>query len=213
MPHHLTLTPTDGSAPIALIVPSSWDNVSFAQFVTLFAPEPDDARTAAEVLCQLPTGTLDALALDSVHYLVNALEFAADPSPVLEQPAPTIPSVGALPYGLFLLVQQHVAAHPDRPEVYYLPRVLALYRSHLLRGKYDDAQVEACEAALLAAPVTESYAEAAAFYGACRPRLSGTPPTKPTPPTTTTQKSTLGSRILSALGLRSPSTPLPAAMS
>ena len=105
-----------------------------------------------------------------------------DPAPVLELlPTPGLPDIGSLPYGTLLLAQQHIEADPDRPLLAYGPHLLALYRVQLAYGKYDEGRVAACLAALLAAPVTESYADAAFFLASMQRWLSATPPT-PTMP-------------------------------
>ena len=175
---------------LALSVPTRWADVRLGQFVALYAPEPDDTRRPAELLCGLPAGYLDNLAANDVAYLANLLAFAADTSPVLEAlPTPDLPDIGSLSYGTLLLAQQHLSDHPDRPELFYLPRLLALYRMELVYGKYIAAKVEACEAALLAAPVTEVYADAAFFLASLKQSTRGTPPTPTTTPTPKTKSS------------------------
>jgi hypothetical protein len=182
MPTTLTLYPTGQ----VLIVPTQWADVTLAQFVALFAPQPGETRRQAEVLLGLAAGELDDLAADDVQYLANLLAFATDTSPVLELlPTPGLPSVGSLPYGLYVEAGQHLAADPERHWLAYGPYLLALYRVQLTYGKYDSKRVAACEAALLAAPVTESYADAAFFLSSYKASLSATSPTSPT---TTSQK-------------------------
>ena len=181
MPTTLTLTTPDGATAHMLTVPTQWRDVSLAQYVALMAPAADDTRRQAEVLCGLEAGALDQLAADDVAYLANLLAFAADPGPVLELlPTPGLPSVGSLPYGILLEAQQHMAADANRPWLAHGPYLLALYRVQLLWRKYDSAKVAACEAALLAAPVTESYADAAFFLSSYRTWLDASNPTKPT---------------------------------
>ncbi|MGI4884267.1 MAG: hypothetical protein ACRYFR_04840 [Janthinobacterium lividum] len=186
MPYPLQLTASDGSAPQVLPVPTSWADVTLAQYVALFAPAPDEARTAAELLCGLPAGYLGALAANDVGYLANLLAFAADPSPVLERlPTPGLVDVGSLPWGVLLLAQQALGEQPDRALLAYGPRILALYRTQLAFGSpLNLDRVDACEAALLAAPVTESYADLSHFLQACRKWSPGTPRTKTKTPTT-----------------------------
>jgi hypothetical protein len=198
MPTTLPLYPTDQVLP----VPTQWADVTLAQFVTLFAPEPDDTRRLAEVLMGLEAGGLDDLAADDVQYIANLLAFAADPSPVLELlPTPGLPSVGSQPYGVLLLAQQRMEAEPERPWLSYGAHLLALYRVQLLWGKCDLSRVAACEAALLASPVTEVYADAAFFLNSYRTWLNDSPPTKPT---TTSPQTTKSRRALknSATALR-----------
>jgi hypothetical protein len=191
MPATLNLTTPDGTLAQVLTLPTKWADVSLEQFVALYAAAPDATHRAAEVLCGLEAGGLDNLAADDVKYLATLLGFAADPSSVLELlPTPNLPDIGSLPYGTLLLAQQYLEANPERPWVFYGPYLLALYRVQLAFGKYDAGKVAACEAALLAAPVTESYADAAFFLSSYRAWLSDTPPTKPTTATQTTKNLT-----------------------
>jgi hypothetical protein len=157
------LTTLGGTLAQVLTLPRKWVDVSLEQFVALYAA-PDATHRAAEVLCGLEAGSLDNLAADDVKYLASLLAFATDPSPVLELLlTPNLPDIGNLPYGTLLLAQQHLEANPERPWLFYGPYLLALYRVQLAFGKYDAGKVAACEAALLAAPVTESYADAIFF--------------------------------------------------
>jgi hypothetical protein len=150
----------------------------------------------------LEAGGLDDLAADDVQYIANLLAFAADPSPVLELlPTPGLPSVGSQPYGVLLLAQQRMEAEPERPWLAYSAHLLALYRVQQMWGKCDLSRVAACEAALLASPVTEVYADAAFFLNSYRTWLNDSPSTKPT---TTSPQTTKSRRVLknSATALR-----------
>ena len=182
MPFELRLTTADRTETHRLVVPTKWADVTLATFVAAFAPVPDDTRTMAEVLCGLAAGTLDRLAVRDVDYLANLLNFALDPAPVMALlPTPDLPDIGTLPYGTLLLANQYLEQHPDRPQLAYGPYLLALYRVQLVHGKYDEAKVAACLQALLDAPVTESYGDAAFFLASYNSWLSGTPPTPTTP--------------------------------
>lgn len=186
MPYQLPLS--DGQA---LTVPTSWADVTLAQYVALLAPAEGDQRTAAELLLGLDAGGLNELAADDIPYLANLLEFASDPSPVLELlPSPGLPEVGTLPYGTLLMAQQHIQADPERPLLAYGSYLLALYRVQLTYGKYDEAKVAACLAALLASPVTECAGDMGHFIGGYRNWLNGTPRTKPTTSNLKTKSST-----------------------
>ena len=205
MPTTLTLITPDGQPAQVLTVPTSWADVSLAQFVALHAPTPGDERTAAELLLGLPAGGLGQLAADDVPYLANMLAFAQDASPVLALlPTPGLPDVGSLPYGTLLLAQAVFEAEPDRPALAYGPNLLALYRSQMVLGKYNGDHVAACLAALLAAPVTESYADLSHFLQACRNWQPGTRQTTPTTasPKTRNWKLTPTHRWLNALARR-----------
>jgi hypothetical protein len=133
---------------LALRVPTQWVDVTLAQFVALHAPEPDDTRRQAEVLCGLSAGYLDEMAADDVRYLANLLEFSLDITDVLALlPTPGLPDIGSLPYGILLEAQNHIEANPERPMLAHGPYLLALYRVQLAYGKYDRAKVEAALAA------------------------------------------------------------------
>jgi len=193
-----------------LPVPTKWADVTLGQYVSLVAPEPGEPRTVAELLLGLEADGLDALAADDVPYIANLIAFAGDSSPLLELlPPPGLPDVGTLPWGCLVLVQQHFAAHPDRPDLFHLPYVLSVYRTQLAWGKVVEAKRAACEAALLASPVTECYAEGSFFLTACRKWSADTPPTKPTKmsPAMRNSKPTPTRRWLRDLGLRFRSTP------
>lgn len=189
MPTSLTLTTADNSLTLPVTVPTRWADVTLAAFVALHT-QPD--AVPAEVLCGLEPGTVELLSVQAVAHLATLLAFATDPSPVLELlPTPGQNfAVGSMSYGTLLLVQQYIAANPDKPALFYMPRVLALYRTECVHGKYVAAKAEACEAALLAAPVTESYPDAAAFWGACKQWLNGTPQTQPMNQTPKTKRLT-----------------------
>lgn len=203
MPTTLTLTPTGQ----VLTVPTSWADVTLAQFLLLDGgAEEGDKRTVPELLLGLEAGALNQLATDDVLYIHNLVAFSLDKSDVYALlPPPGLPDVGSLPWGCMVLVQQRLAS--DEGAV--LPYVLAVYRCQLAHGNTN--RVEEVEAALLAAPVTEVYAEAQAFTQACRRSLSATPRT----PSSTTASPATKSRMraakswLSGLGLRLRSTPSP----
>jgi hypothetical protein len=186
MPTTLTLAPTGQ----VLHIPTQWGDVSLEQFVCLYAPRPESTSRPAEILCGLEAGALDALAADDVKYLANLLAFAVDPADVMGLlPTPGLPDIGTLPYGTLVEAQQHLEADPERPWLAYGPYVLALYRVQLTYGRYDAAKVAACVAALLASPVTESYADAAFFLNSWQRWRSDTLPTRPTPTTPKTLNS------------------------
>ena len=177
MPTTLTLQPTGQ----VLHLPTQWADVTLGQFVSLFAPAPDEHRTVAELLLGLDAGGLHQLAADDVPYLANLIAFATDASPVLELlPTPGLPDVGGLPYGCLLLCQQHFEANADRPDLASLPYLLAVYRCQLTYGNVQGERVAKLLEQLLAAPVTECYADGAHFLAACQNWQPGTRQTKPT---------------------------------
>jgi hypothetical protein len=193
MPTTLTLT-APGQPAQALAVPTSWADVSLAHFVALHAPEPGEQRTATELLTGLDAGALGQLAADDVVYLSNLLAFASDPGDVEALlPAPGLPDVGTLPWGVLVLCQQQFEANAERPALASLPYVLAAYRCQLLHGNTD--RLEQVLAQVLAAPVTEAYADGAFFLAAAHRSLSGTSQTKATTTSQPTKKSKPVARI------------------
>jgi len=206
MPYQLPLS--DGQV---LTVPTSWADVTLATFVALLAPTEGDQRTAAELLLTLPAGGLDQLAADDVVYLANLLEFANDPADVLALlPTPGLPDVGALPWGCLVLCQEQFRENDERPALASLPYVLAVYRSQLADGNAN--RLDEVLAEVLAAPVTQVYADAQAFYSACQQSLSGTPRTRATKANPVTKSLMPAARNwLSALGLPWPWTRSPKA--
>lgn len=190
MPTTLTLHPTGQ----VLTVPTSWADVPLAHFVVLHAPEPGDQRTASELLTGLDAGALGQLAADDVVYLSNLLAFASDPSDVEALlPTPGLPDVGALPWGVLVLCQQQFEANAERPALASLPYVLAAYRCQLLHGNTD--RLEQVLAQVLAAPVTEVYADGAFFLAAAHRSLSGTSQMNATTTNPATKISKLAARI------------------
>jgi hypothetical protein len=179
MPTTITLQPTGQTVS----VPTKWADVPLSRFLLLNGcAEPSDERSAAEVLLSLEAHALDHLLADDVHYLHTLLAFAQDPGDVLALlPTPDLPDVGQLPYGSLLLAQQVLTDNAERSWLASGPRILAIYRQTMLWGNADSApRLAACEEALLAAPVTEVYADMAAFSTALRMHLSGTAPKRPT---------------------------------
>jgi hypothetical protein len=159
MPTTLTLQPTGQ----VLTVPTSWFDVTLAQFVALEASEPDDERRPAEILLGLAAYGLDQLAADDVRYIANLIDFANEPEDVYElHPTPGLPEVGGLPWGTLLMAQQHFSDNPEQPWLRSAAYLLALYRVQMTYGKYDSKRVATCEAALLESPCTEVLADC--FY-------------------------------------------------
>jgi hypothetical protein len=191
MPTTLLLTTPDGQPAQTLTVPTQWADVTLGQYVALQAPEPDDERRPAEILLGLEAGGLDQLAADDVKYLSNLLAFSQDASDVEALlPAPGLPDIGTLPFGILLLAQQYVESVLDRAPLAYGPHLCALYRVQMTFGRYDQAKVEACAAALLASPCIEVAADCAFFLSSYQNWQRGTLPTKrmSTSPTTMRKK-------------------------
>jgi hypothetical protein len=202
MPFDLLLTTPAGQPTQTLTVPTQWRDVSLAQYVALYAPEPDDQRSRADVLCGLEAGGFNNLAVQDVPFISNLLEFSLDPSDVLELlPTPGLPDIASLPFGTLLAAQQYVESLPDRQPIAYGPYLLALYRTQMTWGKYSEAKVEACLAMLLASPCTEVAADASFFLKAYQRSLKIThltPRTLPTPTITKRRQAMSGFQNASA---------------
>ncbi|MGI4819893.1 MAG: hypothetical protein ACRYFV_01670 [Janthinobacterium lividum] len=191
MPYRLTLASTAPFQDLIVDVPTSWADVPLSVFLDVVAPLPDDSRMQAETLCGLPAGTLDALAAQDAVYLQNLLAFSQDASDVLAQlPTPGLPDIGTLPYGQLMMAQSYLEQNPDRPALAYGPYLCALYRTYLTWGKFDEAKVSACLAALLASPVLDVYADCSFFLNSYRQLRSGTPRTPTTTKTPKTKRLT-----------------------
>lgn len=182
MPTALTLTTADNAESWPVTVPTKWADVPMFQFVHLYGV-PNQHLAPAEILCNLPAGTLERLSVQAVTMLAILLDFANDPADVLELlPTPSLPDVGSMSYGSLSLVQQRVSAEPEATPLSHMAYILAIYRMEMLWGKYDPVKVLACEAALLLAPCTEVYPDASAFLSSWSNSLKGTNPTKTTTP-------------------------------
>lgn len=214
MPTTINLLTPDGTVAKTLVCPTQWADVSFQTFCDLLAPEPDDTRTAAEVLLGLKAGGLGQLAADDVPLIANLLAFTEhveDVTQLLPPPGQNY-EVGSLPYGCLLLVQQHMEANAERPLLASLPYVLAVYRCQRTWRSTD--RLAETLAAVLAAPVTETWAEAQNFTQACLIWRAGTRPKTPTLTSPKTRSLTPAQKTwLSGLGLRFPWTRSPAAAS
>ena len=190
MPTTLTLQPTGQQ----VVVPCKWSDCTFQQFVDLVAPEPDEQRSAAEILCSLEAGAFLNLALQDVELLTTLLAFAQDSSDVTSLlPTPGLRPIGELAYGSLLLCTQHIQASPNRPWLAYAPYILAVYRQTMLWGNADNAsKLDACEAAILAAPCTEVYADASFFLTQYKNYTSASAPTPKTSSTSATKRKKRG---------------------
>jgi hypothetical protein len=174
MPQHFTLTPADGSDALAITVPTSWADVALDTFLSLQAAGLGEPELLA-LLLDLDVATVERISANDAAYLINCLGFVMDASELYERPhAPDLPYIGPSPYGLLAVAQQHVQALPEgSPALAAAPFLYALYRSHQIYGKVDDAKLEAMRLAVLAAPVTEVFADVAFFLQSYRRATSG----------------------------------------
>lgn len=210
MPAYYNLTSAaPDAAAVAFTLPTGWHEVTMATYLRTLTPHPTD--TLLSVLSGLSPAVIDQLQADDVTMLCTTLAFALDHTGLLElelEPSPGLPDVGAQPYGLLALATAHINGLDEGvPALAAGPYLCALYRTHQVFGKTPDEKVASAEAAILASPVTEVYADCAAFL---RGWSSSTHATKRTPTTTSpskTRKWKPGLRSwLSGLGLFRPST-------
>lgn len=201
MRHDLTLSTADASEQHVLSVPTTWDDVSVQQYLDWQSSD----QPALCALAGLTQAQLERLPLDEAGYLLNLLAFATEQP---DSPAsPDLVDVGSATYGEMLLVQQHLAAHPDQPEIWYAPYLYALYRSRQVYGVVSDEKLEQMRAAVLEQPIGQVMGDLLFTYAAWRLSTSATPRTPRTLPSPTTTKAKLGWRNwLRGLGFCSPST-------
>jgi hypothetical protein len=176
-----TIATQDGANPFPLAVPTCWADVTLAQFIRLIT-EPD-----THPLCALTTLTpeqLDALHTGDVALLSARLDFTANTTELTAlTPSVDLPEVGKSTYGQLLLATQHLQAHEGQPDLLAAPYLYALYRSQQISGKYDEQRLEQMQAAVLAAPVTEVYADVVFILAAWQHFTSATLPTQTMLPT------------------------------
>ncbi|WP_400190692.1 hypothetical protein [Hymenobacter sp. B81] len=174
MKNFITTTP-DGAECFNLQVPTSWADVTLAQYLRLLT-EPD-----AHPLCILTI--LTPAQLDRLHYthvaiLAHRLEFLADTAALSERAsAPDLPDVGDSTYGQMVLATQYLEQHADQPLLACAPYLYALYRHQQLLGRYDEVRLAEMEAAVLAAPVPDVYADLVFILAAWQRSTSATLPT------------------------------------
>ncbi|WP_400190693.1 hypothetical protein [Hymenobacter sp. B81] len=176
MRHTLTLSTADGTTQHTLQVPVSWHDVTLQEFIDWQCSD----EPAICCLAGISRAVLEQLAWQDAGYLLNLLSFAAElPNP---PPAPDLVDPGEASYGQMLLVQQYLAEHPEKPDVWYAPRLYAIYRSQQVYRRYDQAKIDAMDAAIRAAPVGEVLGSVL-FTSAVW--LLSTRATRPTPTTKT----------------------------
>lgn len=209
MPHHLTLTPSDGSPSLPLTLPASWEDITLAQYLQLLT-----APDVLVVLTGLDAETIGRLAADDALYLAHCLAWAADATALDELlPTPGLSDVGQSNYGLLLLATAHIEALPEgTPSLVAGPYLYALYQSHALWGKVDELKMNACQAAVLATPVTKALPDVAHFLRGWQRSMTATKrtPTTPSKPKKRSWRQALKSLVRGSVP-SSPSTARPAA--
>lgn len=157
MPDILILTSPDGSEAHRVTLPTSWADVTTAQYLALLEPT---APWVAQ-LTGLAPDVLASLSEGDAVLLTDRLSFALEHGPLLQLlPTPALYEVGNCCYGLLLRSEEFLAAHPDVPALMYGAYLCALYRGPLLPDALDKEILAGAYAAVLAAPITETFADA-----------------------------------------------------
>lgn len=174
----LHLTTPDGATAHTLHVPTSWADVTLAQYIRLCQQR---SQPAILTLTDLSAEAFSQLAAQDAMYLNFLVEFTQDESELLALPAVAEMNLGAQPYGQLLLVQQFMEQHPNEPAIHAAPWLYAVYEAHKRYGQSNSAdRMQELYAEMLARPVTEAFAECASFLLAW---WRSTNATRPTPAT------------------------------
>lgn len=156
MPASFTLI-IDGQPKLGLTVPTSWADVTTAQYLALQAP----AAPWLAVLTGLAPAQVASLSEDAAALLTDRLAFAFDAAPLRELlPTPNLYEVGNCLYGLLLRFEQFLGQHPAAPALTYGAYLCALYQNPVLPSLLDEPALAAAHAAVLATPITETFADA-----------------------------------------------------
>lgn len=184
MPLTLSLVTPDGEPAWHGAVPTSWADITVAQYLRLLT-ETELPRIC--VLTTLEEETLNQIAAQDAAYLFSCVAFVEDESELLElKPSPDLVDMGSASYGQLLLVQQFMAANPDQIMLAYAPWMYAVYESERqLRSFNSNARMQHLYEATLAAPLPTVYADLMAFLqawssfmrGSTRPQMTTNPKT------------------------------------
>ncbi|KUG06893.1 hypothetical protein [Solirubrum puertoriconensis] len=184
----VTLTTATGQPLRQVPVPTSWADVTLAQYLRLVT-EPDTPPMS--ILTGLSMEEIDSLAVQDGLRLSTVLgSLGSDTQLLNRQESEGLPDVGSSSYGLHILAMQHLQALDGKAEILAAPYLYALYRSHQLYGKHDAQKLEQMRQAVLGSPVTEVWPDVVFIYGGWLLLTSATPPA----PVTTTPKTTTGSK-------------------
>lgn len=168
MRHELTLTA--GPETLVLQVPTTWADVTLAEYIAWQeSPEPD-----ACALAGITPEQLNRVAWQDAGYLVNLLAFAAEVPEAHAGPG-AIPPASAS-WGQMRLVAQYMEANPGHSDIWYAPYIWALYRCREIYGRNDEAKETGMAEAVVARPVSEVFSEVTFIWAGWLLSTNATPP-------------------------------------
>lgn len=200
MPLSISLVTPDGHSACDLTVPTSWADVSVAQYLRLLT-EPDLPRIC--ILTDLEEDLLNRLAAQDATYLqVVCLDFLHHEEELAElKPTEGLADIGSSSYGQLLLVQQFMQANPDQIMMVYAPWILAVYESERqLKTFNSNARMQQLYEDTLAAPLPKVYADLVAFLQAWSNFMNATTKPMMTTSPTMTSSTPAWKKYSSALG-------------
>lgn len=175
----LTLTTTDGQLLANVTVPTCLPDVTLSQWLAFVAPNSPEADS---VMTGLTPEVLATLQEADRAQLLEHLLFLTE-APVLREllPTPGLYEIGHCAYGLQCQAQAYFDAHPGLTRLAQGAYLCALY-SAPTGSTMAPEQLAAAHAAVLAAPVTEVYADCQYFLASWERNHNGTTIPGPTQP-------------------------------
>jgi hypothetical protein len=167
----LTLTTIDGQLLANVTVPTCLPDVTLAQWIAFVAPNSPEADS---VMTGLAPEVLATLQEAGRAQLLENLLFLTD-APVLREllPTPGLYEVGHCAFGLYGQALAYFEAHPELTRLAQGAYLHALY-SAPTSSKMPPEQLALTHAAVLAAPVTEVYADCQFFLASWERYQNGT---------------------------------------
>jgi hypothetical protein len=179
MPATLTLTTTAGQLLANVTVPTCLPEVTLAQWLAFVAPNSPEADS---VMTGLTPEIVATLREADRAQIMEHLLFLRDAAVLRELlPTPGLYEIGHCAYGLYLQALTHFEAHPDLTRAAQGAYLYALY-SAPAGSKMAPEKLAAAHAAVLAAPVTEVYADCQYFLASWERHVNGTTLPGPTQP-------------------------------
>jgi hypothetical protein len=180
MPATLTLTATDGQLIAEVTVPTSMADVTLGQWITFVTPGSHEADS---VMTGLAPEVLDTLRYADRSQILELLLFLTDAGMLrLLQPSQGLYEIGKCAHGLYAQAEEYFVEHPELTRLAQGAYLYALYRNPT-SSKMPEQELAAAHAAVLAASVTEVYADCNHFLASWERHQAGTPilsgPTQP----------------------------------
>lgn len=170
MPTTLTVT-TDGQTAQQLTLPTTWPEVTLAQYLAVLAAGP---AAVVPLLAGLSAEALLSLSPADQTLLASRLAFVLDPEPLLALlPTPGLLEIGQSAYGLVQQYEAYAVAHPTALPLAHGAYLYALYRAPT-GSRMPEAELADAHAAVLAQPVTAVYADCAHFLASYERAILGT---------------------------------------